>query len=99
MTELQLLALLTTLVRLAKTNTSASQSLLTVVGSYGPEARVELARLVDPEAVRVLATRLAREAGGPFAPPVVGEAAGMLRDPRRAAWLAEVGRLAAAAGA
>lgn len=95
LSDLQLLKILETLVGLAKSNAAPGQALITVVGSHGREARDELARLADRANVSALAVKLGAHAAGLWAPPIVAEAASMLRDARRAEWLSEVGRLAA----
>lgn len=95
LSDLQLLKILETLVGLAKSNAAPGQALITVVGGHGREAREELAKLADRANVNALAVKLGAHAGI-WAPPVVAEAASMLRDARRAEWLSEVGRLAAA---
>lgn len=94
MTDLQMLGLLESLVRLSLAGALPSAA-LTAVASTHRGAREELARLNNAMAVEGLRLNLeSKKTGAIFVPSVVGRAATLLADPKRAAWLVEVGRLA-----
>ena len=92
MTDLQLLVVLETLVKLAKSKAPPGASLSTIVVKHGAQVREELAKLDTVSAVTVLHDRLKKASESVFAPAIVEEAVALLEQGEKVSWLIEVAK-------